>query len=102
MTPIVAAFAAGMRARRRELDMTQQTLADKARLDHVTVSRIENGRIGTSLVTASLIADALDTTVGALLGERHAQPDAVEVAAALGAVGKVMTDMAGWLAEKRR
>lgn len=102
--PVTTVFGREVRARRRALSMTQQGLADATGLHFTTIHRIESAQVDTSLTVASTIAEGLDTTVAALLGEerRAGQPDRVEIAAALAAVGKVMTDMAGWLAEKNR
>lgn len=50
--------------RRRELDMSQETLAEKSKVCRITISRIESGKCNSLLVsTLVAIADALETNV---------------------------------------
>lgn len=101
---VAARFGNAVRARRRSLNLNQRSLADQVGMDVVTISRIENGHINTSLSSAAKLADALGVSIDALLGgaARPSIPDdtRAEVAAAFGAVGKLMTDLSGRLAER--
>lgn len=60
------AIASKVRAARRRVGMTQQTLAERAGLALKTLSRIENGEDMT-LSTLAAIAAALDLSLGELL-----------------------------------
>lgn len=58
-----------IRARRKELHLTQKELADKCGYsDHTTINAIEHGKIDISLKRLQQIAIALDTTVAELMG----------------------------------
>lgn len=53
-----------VRNRRKDLQMNQETLAEKSNVCRATISAIENGKCENVLVgTLSAIAEALDTTV---------------------------------------
>lgn len=53
-----------IRDRRKELKMSQESLAQKSNISRVTISAIENGKCQNVLVsTLTAIASALDTTV---------------------------------------
>ena len=50
--------------RRRELNMSQETLAEKSNVNRVTISLLETGKSNDVLIgTLTAIAKALDTTV---------------------------------------
>lgn len=50
-----------IRTARKQINMTQQTLAEKINLSVTHVSNIENGNTSTNLQTLFTIADILDT-----------------------------------------
>lgn len=109
MSDVGRAFGAGVRARRQMLCMTQQDLADAVGTDNVQISRIENARHGVTLASAVKVADALGTTVDALLGVSTPDPLAgvtevtyARISATLGEVGERLTELMGWLAERDR
>ena len=57
-------IAKRIRARRRELDMSQQELSDKSHVSRVNISLIENGKCNDILVgTLTALASALGVTV---------------------------------------
>lgn len=63
-----------IRARRKELRMTQRELADKCGYkDHTTINAIEHGKIDISLSRLRQIADVLDVSVHELLGLKEEQ-----------------------------
>ena len=50
--------------RRKELNMSQETLAEKSNVNRVTISLLETGKSNDVLIgTLTAIAEALDTTV---------------------------------------
>lgn len=67
--PIDVAAGARIRARRRMLNVSQEALADKLGLTFQQVQKYERGANRVSLSKAVAIAAALDTSVGALVGE---------------------------------
>lgn len=58
-----------LRKRRRELDISQQDLADKACVNRKTISLIENNRSNPRPLVMNALAKALDTTVEELFPE---------------------------------
>lgn len=60
-------FGKAVRRRRRELEMTQEQLSEKADLARTYISNLERGRINPSLETMIKISEALDVAVWALL-----------------------------------
>jgi transcriptional regulator with XRE-family HTH domain len=60
-------FGRGVRARRRELGLSQEELALRLGIGQGYLSLIEAGRTNVTLVTAAQIAAALDSDVAALL-----------------------------------
>jgi transcriptional regulator with XRE-family HTH domain len=57
---ILEEFGDAIRTIRKERKMTQQVLADQAHLTHNFISRIELGKVNTSVVTLDKICKALD------------------------------------------
>jgi len=60
-------FRRNLRARRTELGLTQQTLANRVDVPHTYISDLERGRFSPSLATIATLAEALDTTPSVLL-----------------------------------
>ncbi|MCX5339711.1 helix-turn-helix domain-containing protein [Streptomyces atratus] len=58
-----------MRDRRMHQNLTQEQLAHRAEISRDTIQRIEGARNDARISHLWRIADTLDTTVGALLGE---------------------------------
>ena len=59
-----------IRARRKELGMTQKELAEKCGYtDHTTINKMENGQVDVTFGRLKQIADALQTTVVDLIME---------------------------------
>ena len=57
-----------IRKRRKELHMTQKELADKCGYtDHTTINKMENGLVDVTFGRLQKIAEALQTTVVALI-----------------------------------
>jgi len=54
--------------RRKVLDLSQDELAELASLNRVTVAKYESGKVEPGAQALSRIADALETSVDALLG----------------------------------
>jgi transcriptional regulator with XRE-family HTH domain len=63
------AFGNVVRRRRQELQLGQESLADKAGLHRTHVSLIERGKRMPSLLVIKKLAAALDTTMASLLSE---------------------------------
>lgn len=59
-------FGKAIRRRRRELDFSQETLAEKSQLHRTYISSIERGERNPSLENIKRLADALDISVSAL------------------------------------
>ena len=68
-------FGAHVRARRLELAMTQEEVAERAGLSAETVSRVERAAYEASLSSAAAIADALGMSLDALLGRPQTVDD---------------------------
>jgi transcriptional regulator with XRE-family HTH domain len=60
-------FGRAVRRRRRELDLSQEELADRAELHRTYISSIERGRMNPSLENVEKLAKALDISISALL-----------------------------------
>jgi transcriptional regulator with XRE-family HTH domain len=67
MTNILAQFGQCVRERRLELGLTQQEVADRAKLNRAYISDVENGRRNVSLKTIKRIAEALEASISSLL-----------------------------------
>ena len=65
-----------IRNRRKILNMSQDQLAELASLNRVTVAKYESGKVEPGAQALSRIADALETSVDALLG--RIEPNNVE------------------------
>lgn len=61
-----------VRARREELGLSQERLAEAAGVHRVTIVNVEAGESRPNVDTLVRLAAALNTTVGALLGETEA------------------------------
>ena len=59
-------FGGNVRTRRETLDITQESLAEKAELDQTYISGIECGERNPTILSALRIAKALKTTVAGL------------------------------------
>ena len=64
-----AAVGEAVRERRAERSLTLAALAAAVGISPSALSQIERGQVNPSIMTVVEIADALDTTVGDLLGE---------------------------------
>lgn len=65
-TDIRVRFGVGVRARRRELELTQEALAERAGLSQTYLAEVESGKRNISLVNMELLALALGLTIGHL------------------------------------
>lgn len=68
----VDVFRAAVRARRRELGLSQERLAELAELDRTYVSSLERGRRNPTLRTAGRLASALGLPLSELLRDKDA------------------------------
>ncbi len=59
-------FGKAIRRRRRELDLSQEELAERAELHRTYISNIERGELNPSLETMEKLVKALDISVSAL------------------------------------
>lgn len=59
-------FGKAIRRRRRELDLSQEELAERAELHRTYISNIERGELNPSLETMEKLVKALDINVSAL------------------------------------
>lgn len=59
-------FGKAVRRRRRELDLSQEELAERAELHRTYISSIERGRMNPSLENVEKLAKALDISISAL------------------------------------
>lgn len=87
---------------RKAIGMSQHELAPRASISRSTLANIEAGRQGTPLVTLAPIAEALGTTVAAILGEPTQDavpPDLIaQVVAHQQRITRVMGELAGTMA----
>ncbi len=60
-------FAANMRARRQELKVSQELLAERCGLHQTYISEVEGGKRNVSIDNIGAIADALDLPAASLL-----------------------------------
>jgi transcriptional regulator with XRE-family HTH domain len=88
-------FASNVRAPRMERRMTQQELADAARLGRVFINQIERGHNSVSLETIGAIAAALDEPAARLIAsgtepepKAGGQPSETEDPHPLSAIGR--------------
>jgi len=61
--PITERFGKAIRQRRRELDLTQEALAERADLHRTFISLIERGETSPSLENIERLAQALDISI---------------------------------------
>ncbi|WP_059000103.1 helix-turn-helix domain-containing protein [Leptolyngbya sp. NIES-2104] len=59
-------FGKAIRRRRRELDLSQEELAERAEMHRTYISDIERGIVNPSLEVIEKLTDALNTTVSEL------------------------------------
>ena len=69
-------FGKAVRRRRREIDISQEALAERADLHRTYVSDIEQGTRNPSLVNIVQLAKALDLTVSVLFKEYGVEDEA--------------------------
>lgn len=65
-TDIRLRFGAGTKSRRRELELTQEALADRAGLSQTYLAEVESGKRNISLVNIERLALALDLSLDEL------------------------------------
>lgn len=65
-------FGAAVRARRKQLGLSQEALSERAGCDRQSINRIENSAYSPSLDRVFRLADALGVTLGELVGEFEA------------------------------
>ena len=68
-------FGKAIRRRRRELDLSQEQLAERAELHRTYISNIERGELNPSLETMEKLVKALDITVSALFANYGIEAD---------------------------
>jgi transcriptional regulator with XRE-family HTH domain len=68
-------FGKAIRRRRRELDLSQEELAERAELHRTYISNIERGELNPSLETMEKLVKALDITVSALFANYGIETD---------------------------
>jgi len=73
---LCAIFRENLRARRRELGLTQEELASLMKVDQAYVSDLERGKRKPNLKRLAPIAEALDTTPSALISTALRPTDA--------------------------
>ncbi|PSB28670.1 helix-turn-helix domain-containing protein [Chlorogloea sp. CCALA 695] len=59
-------FGKAIRRRRRELDLSQEKLAERAELHRTYISSIERGKLNPSLENIDKLAKALEISISAL------------------------------------
>jgi transcriptional regulator with XRE-family HTH domain len=67
--PALVALGAAIRAARRERGVSQEELADRAKLDRSYMSSIERGQQNPGIVLILRVANALDMTATELFAE---------------------------------
>lgn len=65
--PLVAVFAANVRRRRLELDLSQEELGERAGVHRTYVGMLERGEKNVTIYNIERIASALDTEPSTLL-----------------------------------
>lgn len=73
--PLAMRFGAAVRARRRDLGLSQADLAEAARLHEVQISRVETGAANVSMATIAALAVALETDAHALFAAGESDPE---------------------------
>jgi transcriptional regulator with XRE-family HTH domain len=68
-------FGKAIRRRRRELDLSQEELAERAELHRTYISNIERGELNPSLETMEKLVKALDISVSALFANYGIEAD---------------------------
>lgn len=69
---VLVSFAANLRRRRKELNLSQEQLGARANIQMADISRYESGSRDPRISTVARLAEALDVSVGDLLGENSA------------------------------
>ncbi|WP_336855942.1 helix-turn-helix transcriptional regulator [Sinomonas albida] len=75
LSPATAELGRRVRARRNELNLSQEGLADRARLHWTFVGQVERGRRNISLHNLLKLADALEEDAGTLVEGLRAPRD---------------------------
>lgn len=70
MEDVRAILARNVRAARKLLDLSQEELAERARIDRTYVSGVERQVRNPTITVVARFADALGTTTAALLSDR--------------------------------
>ena len=68
-------FGKAIRRRRRELDLSQEELAERAELHRTYISNIERGELNPSLETMEKLVKALNITVSDLFANYGIEAD---------------------------
>ncbi len=68
-------FGKAIRRRRRELDLSQEELAERAELHRTYISNIERGELNPSLETMEKLVKALNITVSVLFANYGIEAD---------------------------
>lgn len=74
-TGIRGRFGKAVASRRRELGLTQERLAERARLHRTYVAEIELGKRNVSLVNIERLARALPLPISNLFSEYHVEDE---------------------------
>lgn len=97
----MATIGEQIRARRHEVDMTQQQLADAAGIERYNIGKIEIGARDVSATEMAFLADALGVAPAALLPKaeagvlfRHRQPDSAAASQAIAWFEQYVADSA--------
>lgn len=67
-------FGKAIRRRRRELDLSQEELADRAQLNRAYLATIERGDKNPTLETIEKLAKALDISIAELFAQYEIEP----------------------------
>lgn len=62
-------LATVIRRKRTKLKLSQEDIAEKAKIDRTYVSRLENGKVDISVAVAYKVAKALSTTLTQIIKE---------------------------------
>jgi transcriptional regulator with XRE-family HTH domain len=68
-------FGKAIRRRRRELDLSQEQLAERAEVHRTYISGVERGRINPSLDKVDKLAKALEISISALFANYGIEVD---------------------------
>jgi transcriptional regulator with XRE-family HTH domain len=74
MEDVQAILAANVRARRKALGLSQEDLAERARIDRTYVSGVERATRNPTVKVVARLAKALETTSAGLLSAPTASP----------------------------